>query len=228
MRATVGSDMSRISASILAGAVGVGLLVAPGASADKEPEETYETLTVTATGDPLLGSIALKQALTEGVVGDVLRIANASSSYTHVVAERSGLFSFTIPPRGDARWVLSAGTHHLFGPAHPDLMQARVRVSPEAELRKRVVRTKSRRTGARSRRVRRTAVVRWAVEEREGLRFDVQRRKGRRGEWQMWREGTTKTSGRWRVGAGDSWRVRVRTRSGDGTGGWSPSAAVVP
>lgn len=199
-----------------------------GAEVERETiEPEYGTLTIAITGDPAFGSLGFKQGVNEAVVGEEVRFANGSGT-THQVVERSGLFAFAVGPKAEVRRVLEAGTHRVYSPEYPDLMSAVIRVAPDAELKRKVVTTRNRRTKVRTRRVTRSATVRWAVATpEEGHSFDVERRRGR-GAWQSWRAGTTTTGGRFRVKAGDSWRVRVRTRTGDAAGAWSPSAPLVP
>jgi plastocyanin len=201
---------------------------AAGAQQERETiEPEYGTLTIAITGDPAFGSLGFKQAVNEAVVGEQVRFANGSGT-THQVVERSGLFAFSVGPKAEVRRVLEAGQHRVYSPEYPDFMSAVIRVPPDAELKRKVVTRRNKRTKVRTRRVTRSAEVRWAVAAPEdGHSFDVERRRGR-GAWQSWRAATTTTSGRFSVKAGDSWRIRVRTRTGDSAGAWSPSAPLVP
>lgn len=205
--------------------------VASAADAQEErpyDEPSYGALTIAITGDPLTGSQAFKQPVNEAAVGDEVRFANTSRSTAYDVVERSGLFALAIAPRGEARRVLEAGTHHVHEPAYSDAMFAVIRVPPDADLRRKVVIRRNKRK-IRTRKVVRTAVVRWAsAPPAVGHAFDVERRRGGAGPWEAWHTATSTTGGRFSVRAGESWRVRVRTVSADARGAWSPAATVAP
>jgi len=216
----------------VAALVATALGVAAAADAQQEPpahdEPSYGTLTIAITGDPATGSLGFKQGVNEAAVGDEVRFASASDSTTYHVVERSGLFALTVPPRGEARRTLEAGTHQVHDPDYSDFMHAVIRVPPDAVLHRKVAIRRNRR-GIRARRVVRSAEVRWAtVAPAAGHTFDVQRRRGGSGDWENWRTATTTTGGRFSVRAGDSWRIRVRTGTADARGAWSPAAPLTP
>jgi plastocyanin len=204
-----------------------GCLAFGPTGATAQDDDRDGPVTISLTGDPLTGSMAFHQDLVEVSVGDTVRFANVSRVATHKVVERSGLFSFTLPPQTDASRVMEAGVHAIYNPDHADVMFGRIRVIPDAALQRKVT-TRRGAHGIRTRKTTLTAVIRWAVAPpAAGTTFDVDRRRGN-GPWSSWLSATTTTSSRWTARAGDSWRVRVRTRTGDATGGWSPVAPVVP
>jgi plastocyanin len=185
-----------------------------------------DTTTISMTGDPLTGSFAFRQDLVYILAGDVVRFRNANGLATHQPAERTGLWGLSVPPGAQAERTMEAGTHLIVCLLHPGLMQATIRVSPVVAVTRRVVRRRDRHGRLRSRRVVRTAAVRWAVTApAAGQAFDVERRR-QGGAWESLRSATTDTDASFSVRAGDAWQVRARLRGGDAVGAWSPVASA--
>jgi plastocyanin len=185
-----------------------------------------ETTTISMTGDPLTGSFSFRQDLVDLLAGDVVRFRNANGLATHQPAERNGLWGLSVPPGAEAERTMEAGTHLIICRLHPGLMQATIRVSPVVTVTRRVGRRRDRRGRLRSRRVIRTARVRWALAgPAAGQAFDVERRR-QGGAWESLRSATTSTDASFSVDAGDAWQVRARLRSGDVVGAWSPIASA--
>jgi plastocyanin len=183
--------------------------------------------TISMTGDPLTGSFSFRQDVVDIVAGDVVRFRNANGLATHQPAERDGLWGLSVPPGSQADRTMEAGTHLVICRLHPGLMQATIRVSPVVTLTRRIVRRRDRRGRLRSRRIVRTAAVRWAVAApAAGQAFDVERRR-QGGDWESLRSATTSTDASFSVRAGDAWQVRARLRGGDAIGAWSPVASAV-
>ena len=186
-----------------------------------------ETVTVSMTGDPLTGSFSFRQDLVDILAGDVVRFRNANGLATHQPAEQNGLWGLSVTPGSQADRTMEAGTHLIICRLHPGLMQATIRVSPVIAVTRRVVRRRDRRGRLRSRRVVRTAAVRWAVAApAAGQAFDVERRR-QGGAWESLRSATSTTDASFTVAAGDAWQVRARLRGGDVAGAWSPVASAV-
>ncbi len=186
-----------------------------------------ETVTVSMTGDPLTGSFSFRQDLVDILAGDVVRFRNANGLATHQPAEQNGLWGLSVTPGSQVDRTMEAGTHLIICRLHPGLMQATIRVSPVVSVTRRVVRRRDRRGRLRSRRVVRTAAVRWAVAApAAGQAFDVERRR-QGGAWESLRSATTSTDASFTVAAGDAWQVRARLRGGDVAGAWSPVASAV-
>jgi len=187
---------------------------------------TGETVTIAMTGDPLTGSFSFRQDLVDIRAGDVVRFRNANGLATHQPAEQSGLWGPSAAPGGQVERTMEAGTHLIICRLHPQLMRATIRVSPTVAVTRRVVRRRDRRGRLRSRRVVRTAAVRWAVAApAAGQAFDVERRR-QGGDWESLRSATSSTDASFSVRAGDAWQVRARLRGGDVTGAWSPVASA--
>lgn len=207
-------------ALVLIAAVAAAALAVPAPS-------LAEPTTIAMTGDPLTGSFAFRQDLLEIVAGDVVRFRNANALATHEPTERVGLWGLSVPPGAQAERTLEAGTHHIICRLHPGLMQATIRVSPVVTVTRRVVRRRDRRGRLRSRRVIRTAAVRWALAApAPGQAFDVERRR-QGGAWESLRSATTSTDVSFPVRPGDAWQVRARLRGGDVAGAWSPVVSAV-
>jgi plastocyanin len=200
-------------------AVAVATLAAPAVA-------RAETTTISMTGDPLTGSFSFRQDLVDLIAGDVVRFRNANGLATHQPTERNGLWGLSVPPGAEAERTMEAGTHLIICRLHPGLMQATIRVSPVVAVTRRVVRRRDRRGRLRSRRVVRTAAVRWAIAApAAGQAFDVERRR-QGGAWESLRSATSSTDASFPVAAGDAWQVRARLRGGDVVGAWSPVASA--
>jgi plastocyanin len=213
---------ARGSFAVLAVAVAVAAVVAPALAVPAPAPAPAETTTIAMTGDPLTGSFSFRQDLVDLVAGDVVRFRNANGLATHQPAERNGLWGLSVPPGAEAERTMEAGTHLIVCRLHPVLMQATIRVSPVVTVTRRVVRRRDRRGRLRSRRVVRTATVRWAVAApAAGQAFDVERRR-QGGAWESLRSATSSTDASFSVAAGDAWQVRARLRGGDVVGAWSP------
>lgn len=211
----------RVRLCVVATAVAVAV-VAPVSAAPARAETT----TISMTGDPLTGSFSFRQDLVDLLAGDVVRFRNANGLATHQPAERNGLWGLSVPPGAEVERTTEAGTHLIVCRLHPGLMQATIRVSPVVAVTRRVVRRRDRRGRLRSRRVVRTAAVRWAVAAPgAGQAFDVERRR-QGGAWESLRSATTSTDASFSVAAGDAWQVRARLRGGDVVGAWSPVASA--
>lgn len=190
------------------------------------PATAAETVTISMTGDPLTGSFSFRQDLVDILAGDVVRFRNANGLATHQPAERNGLWGLSVTPGSQADRTMEAGTHLIVCRLHPVLMQATIRVSPVVAVTRRVVRRRDRRGRLRSRRIVRTAAVRWATAASgAGQAFDVERRR-QGGAWESLRSATTATDASFTVAAGDAWQVRARLRGGDVVGAWSPVASA--
>jgi plastocyanin len=185
-----------------------------------------ETTTISMTGDPLTGSFSFRQDLVDVLAGDVVRFRNANGLAIHQPAEQNGLWWLSATPGSQVERTMEAGTHLIVCRLHPGLMQATIRVSPVVAVTRRVVRRRDRRGRLRSRRVVRTATVRWAVAApAAGQAYDVERRR-QGGEWESLRSATSSTDASFSVRAGDAWQVRARLRAGDAVGAWSPVASA--
>jgi len=214
---------ARGSFAVLAVAVAV---VAPARAVPAPAPAPAAPTTIAMTGDPLTGSFSFRQDLVDLLAGDVVRFRNANGLATHQPAERNGLWGLSVPPGAEAERTMEAGTHLIVCRLHPVLMQATIRVSPVVTVTRRVVRRRDRRGRLRSRRVVRTATVRWAVAgPADGQAFDVERRR-QGGGWESLRSATNSTDASFSVAAGDAWQVRARLRSGDVVGAWSPVASA--
>ena len=214
---------ARGSFAVLAVAVAV---VAPARAVPAPAPAPAAPTTIAMTGDPLTGSFSFRQDLVDLLAGDVVRFRNANGLATHQPAERNGLWGLSVPPGAEAERTMEAGTHLIVCRLHPVLMQATIRVSPVVTVTRRVVRRRDRRGRLRSRRVVRTATVRWAVAgPATGQAFDVERRR-QGGAWESLRSATTSTDASFSVAAGDAWQVRARLRGGDVVGAWSPVASA--
>jgi plastocyanin len=211
---------------VLAIAVAVAAVAAVIAPLAAPAVARAETTTISMTGDPLTGSFSFRQDLVDLLAGDVVRFRNANGLATHQPAERNGLWGLSVPPGAEAERTMEAGTHLIICRLHPGLMQATIRVSPVVAVTRRVVRRRDRRGRLRSRRVIRTATVRWAVAgPATGQAFDIERRR-QGGGWESLRSATSSTDASFSVAAGDAWQVRARLRSGDVVGAWSPIASA--
>lgn len=212
----------RAGARIVAAIAAVAVLMLAAAAAPAGAE----TVTVSMTGDPLTGSFSFRQDLVDILAGDVVRFRNANGLATHQPAEQNGLWALSVTPGSQVERTMEAGTHLIVCRLHPGLMQATIRVSPVVAVTRRVVRRRDRRGRLRSRRVVRTAAVRWAVAApAAGQAYDVERRR-QGGDWESLRSATTSTDATFSVAAGDAWQVRARLRGGDAVGAWSPVASA--
>lgn len=204
---------------VLAAALTAGLGFAQAADA--------KTTTISMTGDDATGSLSFHQDLYEIQAGDLMRFVNLSGVATHEPTERHNLWAFSVGTRQYVERTMEAGTHFLYCRLHPQLMKATIRVVPLTSVSRRIVRKRDRRGRLRSRRIIRTAQVRWAAAPPSaGQAFDVDRR--RQGhEWERWRSATSTTDGRFTFQPGDGWQIRVRLRGAGAVGDWSPVASVI-